>query len=51
MRTASIAALMMDAVRTFETSVYIHDTSQHCVPERYRFHNHNNHDVLPLWQQ
>jgi hypothetical protein len=32
MRTASIAALMMDAVRTSETSVYMHDTAQRCVP-------------------
>jgi hypothetical protein len=36
MQTASTITLMMEAVRTSETSVYFSDTTLRCLPERGR---------------
>jgi hypothetical protein len=32
-------ALMMEAVRTYETSVYFHKTTRRCIPQSCHLHN------------
>jgi hypothetical protein len=38
MHTAYIIALMMEAVSTYEISVYIYETTWHYIPEGYHLH-------------
>jgi hypothetical protein len=40
-RTASIIAIMMEAVRTSETSVY-YESTRRCIPEGYHLQRFNN---------
>jgi hypothetical protein len=52
-RTASIIALMMEAVRTSETSVNIYLTTRHYIPEDSELHtrrrqNRISHVILTL---
>jgi hypothetical protein len=41
----NLIALMMEAVRTFETSPYINETTRRCIPEGYHLHTRRHENL------
>jgi hypothetical protein len=44
-RRIRLIALMMEAVRTSETSVYFNETTQHCIPEGCHLHTRRGENL------